>query len=185
MTFSVNSPVSLSNMAMLCCLACRSHPTIFISASFVPSLFGLDNEKVYSGRREAGVLMSSVTSGLLAPYQSSNRGRSPRLFESPPREGLGNSHNSARSAEVGIRFLFSVRSVRTKHGKQLDNDAPRPAAVHSAIRRVFGDRGDSWRPRPGLPGLTSNAEVGSSSARDNQVRANHCRGRFGSRRTPE
>src|SRR6266487_584332 len=27
-------------MAMLCCLACRSQPTIFISASFVPSLFG-------------------------------------------------------------------------------------------------------------------------------------------------
>src|ERR1700730_5478670 len=27
-------------MAMVCCLACRSQPTIFISASFVPSLFG-------------------------------------------------------------------------------------------------------------------------------------------------
>src|ERR1700745_2922594 len=27
-------------MAMVCCLACRSQPTIFISASFVPSLLG-------------------------------------------------------------------------------------------------------------------------------------------------
>src|SRR5215510_5637774 len=40
MTFSVHSPVSVSNMAMLCCLACRSTPTIFISASFFPSSFG-------------------------------------------------------------------------------------------------------------------------------------------------
>jgi hypothetical protein len=57
--FSVNSPVSVSTMAMLCCFACRSQPTIFISASFVPSLFGL-YRKVYSGRREADVVMSSV-----------------------------------------------------------------------------------------------------------------------------
>ena len=48
-------------MAMLCCLACRSQPTIFISASFVPSLFGWNPVKVYSGRREADVLMSSPT----------------------------------------------------------------------------------------------------------------------------
>jgi hypothetical protein len=33
-----NSPVSLSTIAMLCCPAWRSQPTIFISASFVPSL---------------------------------------------------------------------------------------------------------------------------------------------------
>ena len=30
MVFSVNSPVSLSTIAMVCCLACRSQPTIFI-----------------------------------------------------------------------------------------------------------------------------------------------------------
>ncbi len=47
-------------MAMVCCFACRSHPGIFISASFVPSLFGW-NRKVYSGRREADLIMSSVT----------------------------------------------------------------------------------------------------------------------------
>jgi transposase len=35
-------------------------PTIFISASFVPSLFGW-YRKVYSGRREADVLMPSPT----------------------------------------------------------------------------------------------------------------------------
>jgi hypothetical protein len=34
----MNSPVSVSTVAMLCCFACRSQPTIFISASFVPSL---------------------------------------------------------------------------------------------------------------------------------------------------
>src|SRR4029077_17250855 len=45
---------------MVCCFACRSHPRIFISASFVPSLFGC-NRKVYSGRREADLVMSSVT----------------------------------------------------------------------------------------------------------------------------
>src|SRR4029077_6290106 len=44
---------------MVCCFACRSHPRIFISASFVPSLFGW-NRKVYSGRREADLVMSSV-----------------------------------------------------------------------------------------------------------------------------
>src|SRR3989442_12496329 len=46
-------------MAMVCCFACRSHPKIFISASFVPS-FLVGYRKVYSGRREADVVMSSV-----------------------------------------------------------------------------------------------------------------------------
>src|SRR6266550_2155334 len=46
-------------MAMVCCFACRSYPRIFISASFVPSLFGW-NRKVYSGRREADLVMSSA-----------------------------------------------------------------------------------------------------------------------------
>src|ERR1017187_7900098 len=57
--FSVNSPVSVSTIAMVCCFACRSHPTIFISASSVPSLW-VRHHKVYSGRREADVVMSSV-----------------------------------------------------------------------------------------------------------------------------
>jgi hypothetical protein len=56
---SVNSPVSVSTMAMVCCFACRSHPRIFISASFVPS-FLVGYRKVYSGRREADVVMSSI-----------------------------------------------------------------------------------------------------------------------------
>jgi hypothetical protein len=47
-------------MAIVCCFACRSQPTIFISASFVPSLL-VGYRKVYSGRREADVVMSSVT----------------------------------------------------------------------------------------------------------------------------
>jgi hypothetical protein len=46
-------------MAMVCCLACRSHPRIFISASSVPNLC-VGHHKVYSGRREADVVMSST-----------------------------------------------------------------------------------------------------------------------------
>src|SRR6202521_456176 len=59
--FSVSSPVSVSTIAMDCCFACRSHPRIFIPASFVPS-FLVGYRKVYSGRREADVVMSSVNS---------------------------------------------------------------------------------------------------------------------------
>jgi len=55
----LNSPVSVSTIAMVCCFACRSHPRIFISAYFVPS-FLVGYRKVYSGRREADVVMSSV-----------------------------------------------------------------------------------------------------------------------------
>jgi hypothetical protein len=50
----VNSPVSVSTTAMLCCRACRSQPTMFISASFVPSLFGWTPQSLlglFRGRR--------------------------------------------------------------------------------------------------------------------------------------
>src|SRR5215470_7414080 len=47
-------------MAMLCCLACRSQHTIFISASFVPSLL-VGYRKVYSVSGEADVVMTSAT----------------------------------------------------------------------------------------------------------------------------
>jgi hypothetical protein len=57
---STNSPVSVSTMAMVCCLACRSQPTIFISASFVPSLFGWIPQSLL-GRCEADVVMTSAT----------------------------------------------------------------------------------------------------------------------------
>jgi hypothetical protein len=46
-------------MAMVCCLAWRSQPTIFISASSSRA-FLVGYRKVYSGRREADVVMSSV-----------------------------------------------------------------------------------------------------------------------------
>src|SRR5260370_42344547 len=59
--FSLNSPVSVSTIAIVCCLACRSQPTIFISASFVPSLW-VRHHKVYSGPCEADVVMTSVGS---------------------------------------------------------------------------------------------------------------------------
>src|SRR5262249_24980602 len=41
----------VSNMAMLCCFACRSTPTIFISASFAPSLFWLDSKSLLGSSR--------------------------------------------------------------------------------------------------------------------------------------
>src|ERR1022692_4021304 len=53
---------------MDCCFACRSHPRIFISASFVPS-FLVGYRKVYSGRREADVVMSSVIAKAAAAGQ--------------------------------------------------------------------------------------------------------------------
>jgi hypothetical protein len=49
---------SVSTMAMVGCFACRSHPRIFLSASFVPS-FLVGYRKVYSGRREADVVKLS------------------------------------------------------------------------------------------------------------------------------
>ena len=47
-------------LAIVCCLACRSQPTIFISASFVPSLL-VGYRKVYSVPCEADVVMTSPT----------------------------------------------------------------------------------------------------------------------------
>jgi hypothetical protein len=73
----LNSPVSVSTMAMVCCFACRSHPRIFISASFVPSLL-VGYRKVYSARREADVVMSSVTGQVqIAPAQDTRRDSEP------------------------------------------------------------------------------------------------------------
>src|SRR5712692_8050945 len=102
--FSVNSPVSVSTMAMVCCFACRSHPRIFISASFVPSLFGW-NRKVYSGRREADLVMSSVKYFYPAgePGDDQRRDTARALLLSgtgpkrPPRS-LKNAHNSTDEA---------------------------------------------------------------------------------------
>ena len=53
--------VSVSTMAMVCCLACRSQPTIFISASFRPEPFWLDTAKSTRVRGEADVVMTSAT----------------------------------------------------------------------------------------------------------------------------
>jgi len=58
--FSSSSPVSLSNIAIVCCRACRSHPIIFISASFDPSSVRLGHRTVYSARREADFVMLSL-----------------------------------------------------------------------------------------------------------------------------
>jgi hypothetical protein len=57
-------------MAMLCCLACRSQPTIFISASFAPSLFGWIPQSLLGrlwGRRRYDISHRRLHSKPLAP----------------------------------------------------------------------------------------------------------------------
>src|ERR1035438_154804 len=63
--FSVNSPVSVSTIAMVCCFACRSHPTIFISASSVPSLWVRHHKVILGssrGRRRYVISYASARS---------------------------------------------------------------------------------------------------------------------------
>jgi hypothetical protein len=50
----------VSSIATVCWRACKSHPIICISASFGPSTVRVNAETVYSGRREAGVVMTSI-----------------------------------------------------------------------------------------------------------------------------
>jgi hypothetical protein len=52
--------VSLSSIANVCWRACKSHPIIRISASFGPSSVRVNAETVYSGRREAGLVKTSI-----------------------------------------------------------------------------------------------------------------------------
>jgi hypothetical protein len=59
--FSSSSAVSVSNIAIVCCRACRSHPIIRISASFDPSSVRSGHRTVYSARCEADFVMPSVT----------------------------------------------------------------------------------------------------------------------------
>jgi hypothetical protein len=47
--------------------ACKSQPIILISASFDPSAVRVDNHTVYAGRREADVVMTSVSISSLDP----------------------------------------------------------------------------------------------------------------------
>jgi hypothetical protein len=85
-------------MAMLCCFACRSQPTIFISASFVPSLL-VGYRKVYSARREADVVMSSVTAGALSQDCVGDRAP-PRRIDTPHvyRKALTSDQRGQRKA---------------------------------------------------------------------------------------
>jgi hypothetical protein len=50
----------VSSIAIVCWRACKSHPIIRISASFGPSTVRVNAETVYSGRREADVVMPST-----------------------------------------------------------------------------------------------------------------------------
>src|SRR6266536_4456120 len=120
MTFSVSSPVSVSNMAMLCCLACRSHPTIFISASFVPSLFWLDTAKVYSGRREADVLMSSATGD--STKRSLTDVNECNSDVTPTGQSTGSNSDSGTARPAGVAYCVLNRVA--------------PAALHDMYQRL-------------------------------------------------
>jgi hypothetical protein len=50
-------------MAMVCCLACRSHAYNFHLGLLRPERFWLGYRKVYSGRREADVVITSIRRG--------------------------------------------------------------------------------------------------------------------------
>lgn len=56
--FSTSSPVSVTNMAIVCCRVCKSTPIILISASFVRAM-QVGTGTVYSGRGEADFVMLS------------------------------------------------------------------------------------------------------------------------------
>ena len=109
----MNSPVSVSTMAMVCCLACRSQPTIFISASFVPSLL-VGYRKVYSVRCEADVVMTSVNFRIAAaPSAVYNyaQGKPPslspsrsRLVFAKPKTGTSRSQKFV-CTEVRLKML--------------------------------------------------------------------------------
>src|SRR5229473_6283151 len=67
---------------MVCCRVCKSTPIIRIEASFGSSAVRVNTETVYSGRCEAGVVMTSVSdvtirppSGLLPDSPSYGRNR--------------------------------------------------------------------------------------------------------------
>jgi hypothetical protein len=53
------SDAPLLIIASVCWRACKSHPIILISASFGPSAVRVITATVYSGRREAGLVMTS------------------------------------------------------------------------------------------------------------------------------
>src|SRR5258708_25572805 len=83
-------------MAMVCCLACSSQPTIFISASFVPSLFGWIPQSLLGplwGRRR---------------YDISNRTRT--RYPLPLLRVVRNFEHAKKTTP-----LLVVASVRSKH----------------------------------------------------------------------
>src|SRR5262249_3097233 len=57
--FAKISPVSRFNIAIVCCAACKSQPTIRILASFDLHRCEHGYRTVYAGRREANVVMTS------------------------------------------------------------------------------------------------------------------------------
>src|ERR1700740_2177167 len=59
------SPVVVSSIATACWRVCKSHPNNSL-ASFGPSAVG-EHRTVYSGRREAGVVMASIGNGRRYP----------------------------------------------------------------------------------------------------------------------
>jgi hypothetical protein len=66
---STTSPVSPSNIAIVCGAECKSHPIIRISASFVPSAVGLDRHTLLgpSRGRRCYDISFSVGKGSVSP----------------------------------------------------------------------------------------------------------------------
>src|SRR5258708_38381713 len=114
------SPVVVSNIANTCWRACKSHPIILISASFGPSSVRVNTETVYSGRREAGVVMAST--GL------PNSPRLPRI----PLYCIG-SHDRVLSQHFSVnrQLLFGVLSPDGR------NDSKGEWRIHDTQEYLF------------------------------------------------
>jgi len=92
----------------VCCLACRSQPTIFIRASFVPSLFGLDTAK--STRAVQG--STSLCHQLSRPYRISS--------ESFPHGAYGHYHTGETTMSTAGVVVTDEESRRARSDDTLE-----------------------------------------------------------------
>src|SRR5215467_7875781 len=103
---------------MLCCPAWRSQPTIFISASFVPSLL-VGYRKVYSVRCEADVVMTSVIKSARSCLRSvkgnehalASRHARERSGQPPQAERVRAFYGASRSASDATSLVYTTSSV--------------------------------------------------------------------------
>lgn len=80
------------------------------------------------------------------------------------------SNASGPRCGLEVKILpFVPGSIRIKSRKELENDAFRSSSIYSPIGRIFGHRGDAWRPRTRLADLASNSKKSSCSTGDDHV----------------